>query len=275
MRGVSMPSHEYARLAEQCLYNPGPQCVDIIEDCASSTLAYSRVVVRLRAQAEAAEAEYIVQHIPGAPFSNGPVSAYSRTMRQAVRQSSRAPSPAMSTHSQSHPGQSSQQTIRPPQASTPQGATPFRSPLYKLRRAPLLRAFVPSPDGDWLSDTSVLECEAQMKRAGVTKLLRPGDVVWDMAVGDEGNLGRLVWDGNFLIVSNCCVSTACLHLIGSCAGPRLLIYSGGGSPAILTHPLFPPVILPSCYTYEPGQYPARKQPSCPYRHQSLGRRGRC
>ena len=77
----------------------------------------------------------------------------------------------------------------------------FRSPLFKLRRAPLLRVFVPSPDGDWLSDQSVLECEGQLKLAGVLKLLRTGDVVWDVAVGDEGNVGRLIWDGNFLIVS--------------------------------------------------------------------------
>jgi hypothetical protein len=32
-----------------------------------------------------------------------------------------------------------------------------------------------------------------------------GDVVWDIAVGDEGNVGRLVWDGSYLIVSLCCV----------------------------------------------------------------------
>lgn len=60
--------------------------------------------------------------------------------------------------------------------------------------------FVPSPDGDWLSDASVLECEAELKRAGVQNLVRLGDVVWDIAVGDEGNVGRLVWDGSYLIV---------------------------------------------------------------------------
>lgn len=253
MRGVSLPSHQYARLAEQCLRSPEPQRFDIMNDCVSSTLAYSRVVVRLRAQAEAAEAEYIAQHTPGAPFSNGPVSAFTKngTSRgQAARQASRAPSPAMSMLSHGH---ASQQTIRAPQASVPQGGTPFRSPLYKLRRAPLLRVFVPSPDGDWLSDPSVLECEAQMKRAGVTKLLRPGDVVWDMAVGDEGNLGRLIWDGNFLIVSNHSVLTARSHLIRRFAGPRLLLYSGWGSPAILAHSLISSVILPSCHTYESGQ----------------------
>jgi hypothetical protein len=61
--------------------------------------------------------------------------------------------------------------------------------------------FVPSPEGEWLSDSSVVECEAELKRAGVLKLLRVGDVVWDVAVGDEGNLGRMVWDGSYLVVS--------------------------------------------------------------------------
>jgi len=61
--------------------------------------------------------------------------------------------------------------------------------------------FVPSPEGDWLSDKSVLECEAECRKAGISKLLRMGDVVWDIAVGDEGNVGRLIWDGSYLIVS--------------------------------------------------------------------------
>ena len=76
----------------------------------------------------------------------------------------------------------------------------FRSPLFRLRRAPLLRVFVPSPEGDWLSDKSVLACEEECKRAGVMHLIRLGDVIWDVAVGDEGNVGRLVWDGSYLIV---------------------------------------------------------------------------
>ncbi|KAG6826768.1 hypothetical protein H0H92_014523 [Tricholoma furcatifolium] len=53
--------------------------------------------------------------------------------------------------------------------------------------------------GDWLSDKSVLDCEAELRRAGVMGLLRLGDVVWDVAVGDEGNVGRLIWDGSYLI----------------------------------------------------------------------------
>ena len=216
MRGVSLPNHQYARLAEQYLQlRSDDQTIKaaktIMRECATSTIAYTRVVVRLRSQAEAAEAEYIAQHIPGASY---PVSAFAKSngtystghlRGNASRPSSRAPSPALSTFSHSHHGHSAA-VINPmtgtPQTSNPQHrGTSFRSPLFKLRRAPLLRVFVPSPDGDWLSDASVLECETQLKRAGVSKLLRPGDVVWDVAVGDEGNVGRLIWDGNFLIVS--------------------------------------------------------------------------
>jgi hypothetical protein len=69
-----------------------------------------------------------------------------------------------------------------------------------LRRAPLLRVFVPSPEGDWLSDSGVIECETELRKAGILPLLRVGDVVWDTALGDEGNVGRLVWDGRYLIV---------------------------------------------------------------------------
>ncbi|KAJ1305285.1 hypothetical protein OPQ81_000310 [Rhizoctonia solani] len=75
----------------------------------------------------------------------------------------------------------------------------FRSPLFKAGNAPLLRVFVPSKEGAWLSDASVLDCEKELKRAGALSVLRVGDVVWDAAVGDEGNAGRMVWDGNYLV----------------------------------------------------------------------------
>jgi len=79
---------------------------------------------------------------------------------------------------------------------------------------------VPSADGQWLSDESVVACENELKKAGIISLLKVGDVVWDIAVGDEGNfgesllsvkcsprdllslVGRMVWDGTYLIVSN-------------------------------------------------------------------------
>ncbi|CAK5274200.1 unnamed protein product [Mycena citricolor] len=191
MRGVSLPSHEYSRVADAYVqsFNLPPDVRDPVHltmarSLTSSTRAYTRVVLRLRAQAEreASDAAALKYSMPPPRriVSNG----YSSSRSSPSRTSSRAPSPTPFGGSHhSHPGH----------------AAPFRSPLFKLRRAPLLRVFVPSPDGDWLSDKSVLECEAELKRAGVLNLLRVGDVVWDIAVGDEGNVGRLIWDGSYLI----------------------------------------------------------------------------
>lgn len=193
MRGVSMPTHQYAQLADTYLQariptpatlgsHPKVQIPDIVS-LAMTTRAYTRVVMRLRAQAESEARAFARSHV--SPVSSRPATRDGHG--QVVRSSSsRTPSP---TSLYSH-GKSSVS------AST-RGA--FRSPLVRLHRAPLLRVFVPSPEGEWLSDSSVVECEAELKRAGVLKLLRVGDVVWDVAVGDEGNLGRMVWDGSYLV----------------------------------------------------------------------------
>jgi hypothetical protein len=44
---------------------------------------------------------------------------------------------------------------------------------------------------DWLNDKSVLECEAQCRRAGLNESLKMGDVGWDIAAGDEGDWFRM------------------------------------------------------------------------------------
>lgn len=171
-----------------------PSIRQTVQRFVASTRAYNRVLLRLRAQAEkeastqsSASGTRVVsaRHSPSARGGN------------LSRPSSRAPSPATSFHPSvnNFPGSLSH-------TNSSQTNLNFRSPLFKLRRAPLLRVFVPSPEGNWLSDKSVLECEAECSRAGVQHLLRAGDVVWDVAVGDEGNVGRLVWDGTYLIVGS-------------------------------------------------------------------------
>jgi len=106
-----------------------------------------------------------------------------------------------------HPSfsQASLHSSRPPPMSGggPEGrgfssSLSFRSPLYRPNRAPLLRVFVPSNE-QWLSDDGVVECEEDLRKAGVIGLLRMGDIIWDVAVGEDGNIGRLVWDGSYLI----------------------------------------------------------------------------
>ena len=195
-----MPTHQYGRLSAaylqpQMASRDAPTTSDApdILALALTTRAYTRVVLRLRAEAES-EARYLKTVWMAKSVQNTNASRPG-TRQQSV--SSRAPSPTSSySHSRNHShgkNDRSSSTLSP-------GASKFKSPLYRLGRAPVLRVFVPSPEGDWLSDASVVECEAELKRSGVLKLLRVGDIVWDVAVGDEGNLGRLVWDGSYLVV---------------------------------------------------------------------------
>jgi hypothetical protein len=170
LRGVSIPIHRYAEIAEGQTFNAKDGKSRIVRLLASSTRAYSKVVLRLRLQAEME------------------ITLAQQEESQANR--SRPQSPLVRAQS--------------PPAAGGTWKRMFHSPLYRIGHAPLLRVFVPSPDGPWLSDTSVLACEKELKRAGITQLLKIGDVIWDTAVSDDsgfGNVGRLIWDGNYLIVS--------------------------------------------------------------------------
>ncbi|KAG8791372.1 hypothetical protein FRC16_000437 [Serendipita sp. 398] len=170
LRGVSIPIHRYAEIAEGQKFAAKDGKSRIVRLLGSSTRAYSKVVLRLRAQAEME------------------LSTASPTPPQAIPDRSRPSSPLIRAQSPPAGGGTWRRT--------------FHSPLYRIGHAPLLRVFVPSPDGPWLSDSSVLACEKELKRAGVVQLLKVGDVVWDSAVSDEagfGNAGKLVWDGNYLI----------------------------------------------------------------------------
>ncbi|KAH8996661.1 hypothetical protein EDB92DRAFT_1841086 [Lactarius akahatsu] len=208
MRGVSVPVHVYSQSSFSILFSPpSEENALLVRAMKKETRAFNRVVIRLRAQAEAdaeqgaairrgqSNGQQQRQHGPPLSWSAGAAHGQNGKHRSVSRQSSRAPSPTNSAWSH---GAGSQSHL--PLGNTPAPAPGgFRSPLFRLRRAPLLRVFVPSPEGDWLSDTGVLECETELRKAGVLQLLRVGDVVWDTALGDEGNTGRLVWDGRYLI----------------------------------------------------------------------------
>lgn len=211
MRGVSVPVHVYSQSSISILSSPpSEENALLVHAMKKETRAFNRVVIRLRTQAEA-DAEHSAtirrRQSIGQPQpqrqNNGPPLSWSAGAahgqngkhRSVSRQSSRAPSPTNSAWSHGAGSQTHLPLGNVP-ASAPSG---FRSPLFRLRRAPLLRVFVPSPEGDWLSDAAVLECETELRKAGVPPLLRVGDVVWDTALGDEGNTGRLLWDGRYLI----------------------------------------------------------------------------
>ena len=154
-------------------------------ELAACCRAHTRIVLRLRAQAEAEACSPSPVPVAASQAHSSPPSRRAPSLQRGTsRGSSRAPSLSPSYTA----------TISLPVRAA-------QSPLFRLRRAPLLQVFVPSPEGDWLSDESVVTCEEELKKAGVSRLMRAGDVVWDVAVGDEGNIGRSVWDGAYLIVN--------------------------------------------------------------------------
>ena len=256
MRGVSVPVHVYAQTALSTLFSPpSEESAQLIHGMKKQTRAFNRVVIRLRAQAEAdveqgaaARRRQSTGQSQPQRQNNGPPLSWSAGAaqgqvgkhRSVSRQSSRAPSPTNSAWSQGAGSQVHLPLGIPPTSSG------FRSPLFRLRRAPLLRVFVPSPQGDWLSDASVLECETELRKAGILPLLRAGDVVWDTALGDEGNIGRLVWDGRYLIVR------LAFHYIpipshhaGNHTGPRLHLFADWRRATIAACTCIPAIIFPS------------------------------
>lgn len=289
MRGVSTPTHEYSRVAAMHVHSltihpnhRDPSLAETVQSLTAATRAYTRVLLRLRAQAE--KEASIKQAQPTTPpppsfingkGANGNFSPARPGAGSASRVSSRAPSPTTSFNSHYYHNagamSSNVNVNATAQASSSQTNLSFRSPLFRLRRAPLLRVFVPSPGGDWLSDRSVLECEAECKRAGILHLLRFGDVVWDVAVGDEGNVGRLVWDGSYLIVSsndflsfrpsascvprhNHCFAFACsfvhpLLRMASFIGFGLHVLGHGRSSKVSPYVGFPTFVFPSSDTH--------------------------
>lgn len=212
MRGVSVPVHAYSQSSFSILSSPpSEENARLIHRMKKETRAFNRVVIRLRAQAEAdSEQSATLRGRPsigqpqtqkqhGGPplsWSAGASHGQGKHRSASSRQSSRAPSP---TNSASAWSQGAGSQVHLPLGSNPTSGR-FKSPLFRLRRAPLLRVFVPSPEGDWLSDGGVIECETELRKAGILPLLRVGDIVWDTALGDEGNVGRLVWDGRYLVV---------------------------------------------------------------------------
>ncbi|THU82136.1 hypothetical protein K435DRAFT_692107 [Dendrothele bispora CBS 962.96] len=183
MRGISIPLTAYTRVAElylkQLKVKHSRRDPNVIENAIllrDATRAYNRILLRLRAQAEMDPDQFT-------PTANTPTDhSQPQVPTTIMEEGNNKASPSLLTGNN---GQSSSE--------------PHLPSMFRLRRAPLLRVFIPSPEGDWLSDTSVSQCEAEIKYAGLSHLVRMGDVVWDIAVGDNGNFGRMIWDGKYLI----------------------------------------------------------------------------
>lgn len=70
-------------------------------------------------------------------------------------------------------------------------------PVYRPGKAPVFKVWVPCVD-HWMNNEELAECERELWRSQVWSHLRRGDVCWNVAIGDFGNEGKLLYDGRFL-----------------------------------------------------------------------------
>ncbi len=208
LRGINIPPHRFSEIADRYLLDnqdryEALESSTLVRMMATSCRAYTKLVLRLRAQGELEQLIY-EQHSreralrgardnpsfestealsPPVPTKTSPhrrrrsISTSRSVSRNHHRRPSAAGSVANSIISSTHDARFQR----------------FRSPLHRLGHAPLLRVLVPSPEGHWLSDSNVIRCEEELRAAGVTHLLKVGDVVWDVAVGEDGNLGKFLF----------------------------------------------------------------------------------
>lgn len=157
VRSVSIPAHDFSLRAQAVLSgrDPDPSTVPLLQ---ALTRHYSRVVGRIKLQAAA--------QVVSVHKARKRSSAF--TAPTARRESSGA----------------SIRTLAPNKTGVD-----FSSGLYRLNHALLVRVFVPSAEGPWLSDQSVVKCEDELKSAGVFSVLKPGDCVWNTAINEDGNAG--------------------------------------------------------------------------------------
>ncbi|OAV97844.1 hypothetical protein, variant [Puccinia triticina 1-1 BBBD Race 1] len=70
-------------------------------------------------------------------------------------------------------------------------------PVYRPGKAALFKVWVPCVD-HWMSNEELAECERELWRSQIWSYLKKGDVCWNLANGDFGNEGKLLFDGRFL-----------------------------------------------------------------------------
>lgn len=178
-------SPEYAQVSVDWLRFPHEMDPRVPRLARASTRAYSRVLSRLRSQ----------------PGYRAPVAATASAMTP------RSASPISASGTASPRGGNSHFSLSP---NVSQGPFSFSSATawapqqqlltpWKPGRAALYRVWVPTSNTVWQTDAEVARCERELFLAGVWSFLKRGDIVWNVAMGDDGgNVGRMIFDGQYL-----------------------------------------------------------------------------
>ncbi|CAO1623521.1 unnamed protein product [Jaminaea pallidilutea] len=183
-------SAEYSHVAVEWIRYPHEMDVRVPRLARASTRAYTRILNRLRLQ-------------PGFKVPPPQPALLGTPMLQSPRSSSPSPS-NHSRHPTSQNGRSSplmrsaahHQSLSPSANTATYWANPV-SP-WKPGRAALHRVWVPTVNTAWQSDAEIARCERELFLAGAWSSLRKGDIVWNTAMGDDDNVGRLIFDGQYL-----------------------------------------------------------------------------
>ncbi|CAO1627261.1 unnamed protein product [Sympodiomycopsis kandeliae] len=212
-------SLEYAQVAYDWLRMPQDMDSRVPRLARASTRAYSRVLSRLRCQPVFSIPRPVARTpspiaSPRCTTPNKHLSS-SLTVEQARSNALDTLGGTLSPASPSTPGAHgaghSSMFLLSPALTSPQISninsrsfnnngpmtTQIPSP-WKPGRAALFRVWVPCRDGVWLSDEEIARCERELFLAGVWSFLKRGDIVWNVAMGDHGNAGKLIFDGKYL-----------------------------------------------------------------------------
>ncbi|PWN22488.1 hypothetical protein BCV69DRAFT_281480 [Microstroma glucosiphilum] len=193
---------EYALVGADWLSLPHEMDARVPRLARATTRAYSRVLTRLRLQPS--------YKVPSPPPSQPPASsagsihsvsgASSPTAGKAPTGLASSPlmsmnmfSPTLSANGRISPAASLSTQQQPVGLPGPAIASP-----WKPGRVAVYRVWVPCRDRVWLSDEEIAKCERELFLASVWPLLRRGDIIRNTAMVDEGNVGKLIFDGRFL-----------------------------------------------------------------------------
>ncbi len=206
---------EYQQVAREAVQNPRGFDPRFARLARGTTRGYNRVLARLRAQPNFVYPAKTNSNVLSPPIGRSPAA------RQGAWTSPQLPSPVnglspavggmparVNSYYDGSPASPATGAVSPLAMSPVDSPNPsfFATPTptlpcpWRPGRAAQWRVWVPAQEAHsgWLTDEELTTCEQELFKAGVWKLLKRGDTVWDCALGNQRNQGKYIFDGNFL-----------------------------------------------------------------------------
>lgn len=72
------------------------------------------------------------------------------------------------------------------------GRADLKDTVYREGRAVMLKVWVPCITSRWMKDEDIIECERELSAAGIWEHVRRGDIIWNTAIPEFANEGKLI-----------------------------------------------------------------------------------